>query len=181
MRMTVAGLMTQRPVIVSPDCSAHDAVEILSRRQTSELYVVDPVGRLLGIVPDFELVKAELSGEAHGATVENLMSRNVPVFRPDTDAAEVARLFCDGRFSRFPVVAKGRLVGVITRADVVRLMAVLRRIDAPLTVGENSTIKAPKSLVAATRTRRSKPSVGISVVPKPRRRSAGVVSRKTRG
>lgn len=130
MRLAVTDLMTQRPVIVAPDCSADAAVEILSRYDASEIYVTDPAGRLLGVVPDFELLKAELSGEASDATVESLMCRNIPVFSPESDAAEVARLFRDGRYAQFPVVSQGKLVGVITRSDVVRLMAVLRRIDA---------------------------------------------------
>lgn len=156
MRLTVGDLMTQRPVIVSPDCSADAAVEVLSRREASELYVTDKSGRLLGVVPDFELLKAELSGEASDATVEQLMSRSIPVFSPDSDAAEVARLFRDGRYSQFPVVSKGRLVGVITRGDVVRLMAVLRRIDSPLT-RPIEKVRKPKILATKPRTIRATP------------------------
>jgi len=180
MRMTVADLMTQRPVIVSPDCSADEAVEILSRRQSTELYVTDASGRLLGVVPDFELVKAELSGEARGATVEQLMSRNVPVFSPESDAAEVARLFRDGRFSRLPVVSGGKLVGVITRSDVVRLMAVLRRIDSPTRSVTKEKIKSPRILAASTRTRRAFPA-GAQSATKPRRRLPRAASRNHRG
>jgi CBS domain-containing protein len=63
MRLTVADLMTQRPVMVSPQCSADTALEVISRHGVSEIYVADKQGRLLGVVPDFELLKAELSGE----------------------------------------------------------------------------------------------------------------------
>lgn len=167
MRLTVADLMTQRPVIVPPECSADSAVEILSRHEVTELYVTDKFGRLMGVVPDFELLKAELSGEASDATVEQLMSRNLPVFTPQSDAAEVAKLFRDGRYSQFPVVAGGRLVGVITRRDVVRLMAVLRRIDSP-TLRPTERVKAPK-MAARPRT---KVAAVATTTPKRRTRQA---------
>jgi len=129
MRLNVADLMSEQPVTVPPECSADAAVELLSRHNVTELYVTDERGRLLGVLPDYELLKAELNGEARQACAEQLMSRHLPVFSPLTDAAEVARLFRDGRYCQFPVVSRGRLVGIITRADVVRFMAVLRRID----------------------------------------------------
>jgi CBS domain-containing protein len=170
MRLTVADLMTKRPVVVSPHCSADTALEVIARHGVSELYVADKQGRLLGVVPDFELLKAELSGEAADASVEQLMSRSIPVFAPESDAAEVARLFRDGRYSQFPVVAAGRLVGVITRHDVVRLMAVLRRIDSPVTTRSGNKMKAPNILTAKNRTRLSKPTVAATPVKKRTRR-----------
>jgi CBS domain-containing protein len=177
MRLTVADLMTQRPVIVSPDCSADEALEILSRHEASELYVTDKLGRLLGVVPDYELVKAELSGEARDACVEQLMCRSVPVFNPQSDAAEVARLFRDARFGQFPVVAGGRLVGLITRSDVVRLMAVLRRIDTPSTPRVSETVKRPKIASTGTRTRRARTTTASSSSSSRRTRSTARTSR----
>ena len=177
MRLTVADLMTQRPVIVPPECSADAALDILSRHETSELYVADKLGRLLGVVPDYELLKAELSGEARDANVEQLMSRNIPVFSPESDAAEVARLFRDGRFGQFPVVSGGRLVGVITRGDVVRLMAVLRRIDGPVTPRTTQKVKPPKLLATQTRNKRTKPTAPSTG---PQRRPRRVATRAAR-
>jgi CBS domain-containing protein len=145
MRMTVADLMSETPVTVGPDCSADEALDTLFEYEAPELYVVDASGRLLGVVPDYEMLKTQLSGEAREARVESLMSRAVPVFKPDTDAAEVARFFRDSRYSRIPVVRAGKLVGIVTRSDILRLMAVLRRIDAP--VGKTpSAPKRPKML-----------------------------------
>lgn len=177
MRLTVADLMTKRPVMVSPQCSVDTALEVISRHGVSEIYVADKQGRLLGVVPDFELLKAELSGEAADATVEQLMSRSIPVFAPLSDAAEVARLFRDGRYRQFPVVSAGRLVGVITRQDVMRLMAVLRRIDSPATTRDANRMKAPKILSAKNRTRLSKPAMPAAEPAKKRTRRVTVRSR----
>ncbi len=154
MRMTVGDLMTKNLVRVSPQCSADDALDILSRHEATELYVTDSLGRLLGVLPDYEIIKVQLSGESDGATVEQFMSRGVPVFKPETDAAEVARLFRDAQFNRFPVVSGGRLVGVIGRDDIVRLMAVLRKMKSP-TKATTPAVKPPKLVSPRIRTKRA--------------------------
>ena len=179
MRMTVGDLMSQCLVRVSPECSADEALNILDRHEATELYVTDKLGRLLGVLPDYEVIKTQLSGEARDATVEQLMSRGVPVFKPESDAAEVARLFRDARFGRFPVVNAGRLVGVITRGDIVRLMAVLRRIDSPAKTAAAPRVKAPKLVSPRVRTKRGRP-VAKSVTRRPTRRTAATTARISR-
>lgn len=171
MRMTVADLMSQRLVRVSPECSADEALNLLDRHEASELYVTDRQGRLLGVLPDYEIIKTQLSGEAREATVEQLMSRGTPVFKPDADAAEVARLFRDARYARFPVVQSGRLVGVITRADVLRLMAVLRRMESPAKPAAPPKVKAPKLVSPRVRSKRGLP-VAKSTARRPVGRSS---------
>jgi Mg/Co/Ni transporter MgtE len=157
--MTVADLMCETPVTVRPECTADEALEAFFEFETPELYIVDKAGRLLGVLPDYELLKAELSGEASDTCVEQLMSRSIPVVSLDADAAQVARSFRSCQCTRIPVVKAGRLVGVVTRHDVLRLMAVLRRID-PEAARIPSAPKRPKNFVqskpATTRTARAK-------------------------
>ena len=62
MRMTVGDLMTKNLVRVSTRCSADDALDILSRHEATELYVTDSLGRLLGVLPDYEIIKVQLRG-----------------------------------------------------------------------------------------------------------------------
>lgn len=146
MRMTVADLMCEMPVTLGPESTADQALEAFFEFETTEIYIVDKSGRLLGILPDYELLKAQLSGEAAGARVEDLMSRNVPCVKLDSDASEVVRAFRDSQCGRMPVIKSGRLVGVVTRNDVLRLMAVLRRIDPETT---SKAPRAPKLLIAS--------------------------------
>ena len=180
MRMTVSDLMCETPVTISARSSCDQALEAFFEYETPELYVVDAAGRFLGVLPDYELIKAQLSGEAQNACVEQLMSSSIRCFTPGTDAADVARLFRDSSCSRVPVVKSGRLVGVVTRSDVLRLMAVLRRIDPPV-VTKTEGPKRPKMMdrpkTAATRTSRAK-----SVSPKPAtsRSRAKVANRSSR-
>ena len=159
MRMTVADLMCEMPVTVGPECTTDEALEAFYEHETPELYVVDETGCFLGVLPDYELLKAQLSGESKGACVAQLMSTSVPVCKSTSDAASVARAFRDSQCHRMPVVSAGRLIGVVTRADVLRLMAVLRRIDMQTTQTKGEP-KRPKHLDAvkagATRTARAK-------------------------
>ena len=178
MRMTVADLMSEMPVTVGPTCTADEALDAFFEYETPELYVVDSSRRLLGVLPDYELLKVELSGEAGGARVDQLMTRAIPVVSMDSDAAEVARLFKECHCSRIPVTKAGRLMGLVTRADVLRLMAVFRRIDAQHTEAP-AKVKKPKHLSSAkstaTRTTRGK-SVNLKATKKlnskPSRRSS---------
>lgn len=180
MRMTVGDLMSPCFVRVSPECSADEALNILDRHEATELYVTDKLGRLLGVLPDYEVVKTQLSGEAREATVEQLMSRGIPVFKPESDAAEVARLFRDARFGRLPVVSAGRLVGVITRGDIVRLMAVLRRIDSPVKTAAAPRVKAPKLISPRIRTKRGRPVAKTSTRRLTRRTAVTATRTSTR-
>ena len=159
MRMTVADLMCETPVTIVSGSTSDEALETFFEYETPELYVVNSSGRLLGVLPDYEMLKTQLSGEAREACVDQLMSRTVPTLSPNSDAAEVARMFWDSGCSRIPVVKSGRLVGVVTRGDVLRLMAVLRRIDTPVNRAVADP-KRPKHLglakPASTRTTRAK-------------------------
>jgi CBS domain-containing protein len=181
MRMTVADLMCEAPVTVGPECTTAEALDAFFEYETPELYVVDNSGRLLGVLPDYELLKAQLSGEAGGARVEQLMSRSVPVVTPDADAALVAGSFRVSQCGRIPVVKAGRLVGIVTRQDVLRLMAVLRRIDPKVSQMPPSP-KRPKNFIPSkpvtTRTARAKSTTPKTTASrsrsKPATRRAGV-------
>lgn len=163
MRMTVADLMCEKPITVKPQTTIDEALDAFYEFETSELYVVDHSGRFLGILPDYELLKAELSGEAQGACVEQFMSRSVPVVTADTDAAVVARAFRDSQCSRLPVVKGNRLIGLVTRADLMRVMAVLRRIDIP---GQNEPTGPKRPAMFATSTTGARKSRAKSVTAK---------------
>ena len=69
---------------------------------------------MLGIVSELDVLSRP------GATARDIMSRQVISVTAETDAAEVARLFASRRIRRVPVLADGRLVGIVSRADLIR-------------------------------------------------------------
>jgi CBS domain-containing protein len=75
---------------------------------------VDGAGRVLGMVSELDLISR------HGATAADIMTSQVTSVGEDTDLEDVARLFVGQRLRRVPVLADGRLVGIVSRSDVLR-------------------------------------------------------------
>jgi CBS domain-containing protein len=146
--MRVNDLMTRNVVTVTPDTSLRDAAALLVEHKISGVPVVTEGGEVAGVVseadilvkaggttsrnrllgwlldPDLgleEKIKAETVGEAMSAPAI-LVSPTRPVF-------EAARLMVAESVNRLPVVEDGRLVGILTRADIVRAFT---RTDAEL-------------------------------------------------
>ncbi len=123
MQITVRDLMSQKPVTVDQDAQLDDALATLIREEASEVYVTDVAGKLVGVVADYELLKATLIGEPGDLSVTDLMCRQMMTFEPDADLDTAAGTFRDGRYRRVVVVDDGRPVGQISRGDILRSLA----------------------------------------------------------
>jgi acetoin utilization protein AcuB len=117
---TLAELCTDPPAAIRPDARLDAALELLVARETTELYVVDDDGRLLGVVPDYELLKVRLSGDWAELAVGQLASPALLCFAAQTPFGEALRAFREGRHSRAAVVDGGRLIGQVTRTSLLR-------------------------------------------------------------
>jgi len=106
------------------------AEHLMKQGRLRHLPVVDGEEHLVGLVTHRRILSAWVSHghpdrELHGAVaaqvpVEMLMERNVLTVSPDTSAALAAALIESSRFGCLPVVAHGKLVGIVTEADFVR-------------------------------------------------------------
>ena len=115
--VTAADVMTPHPLTFSPDTSAHEAAQILSEHRISGAPVVDANGGIVGIVSEYDLIART------GTTVREVMTRDV-ITVPDTATVDRVRaILVTQRLKRVPVTAEGRLVGLISRADMVRELA----------------------------------------------------------
>ncbi len=137
-QLTVRDLMTERPRTVSPDTSLRSAVLDMRRAGVGGLPVVDAGNRVLGMLSERELLRDLLShylpraggGAPYGApampatrrTVRDVMTRQVLCVAPDQPLAEVAALLLNKDVDRVPVVQEDRLVGFLTRGDIVRTL-----------------------------------------------------------
>jgi CBS domain-containing protein len=136
--MRIKDVMTSPVMTVTPTTRIKQVAGMLVRHGFNAVPVVDN-GELVGIVSEADLVRLESSPDprAHalrwpppvGSTphlVGEVMTREVLALPPDADAADAARLMLDHGVKSIPVVLGGRVVGIVTRRD---LLAVLARTD----------------------------------------------------
>jgi CBS domain-containing protein len=114
--MSHTGLVT---VEATTPCSR--AVELLLAHRFSALPVTEPDGTVVGIVSEADLLHDPLDGTrgARPRTVGAAMTRDPTVLHPGTSLAQARALVVDRGFRTLPVVTDGRLVGVLSRSDLV--------------------------------------------------------------
>lgn len=117
--------MTTDLVTFRPEQRIHDAIARLLERGISGAPVVDDAGRLVGVLSNKDCLRLAFEASYHqdwGGLVSDAMSSPVETVAPDQDIVQVADLFLHGSYRRYPVVEDGRLVGLVTRADVLRAL-----------------------------------------------------------
>jgi CBS-domain-containing membrane protein len=142
--MNVESVMTRSVIAVGPRASIEQAARLMVEHRISGLPVVDDTGVPVGMVSEGDLIvrqrpRPELRWwqlffsdperlareyqKAIGTTVEEVMTRPVVCVRPDSSVEAAAALLHEHRVRRLPVVAEGVLVGIVSRADLVKALA----------------------------------------------------------
>jgi CBS domain-containing protein len=140
-RWKVADVMTTEVVSVGDEASFLEIVELLQGQDVSGVPVVDPTGRVVGVVSEADLLpKMEYAGTAKGrplfesrrhhavrgkATAElvhDVMTAPAVTVQPSASIVEAARMMDSAAVKRLPVVDEfGRLIGIVTRHDLLRV------------------------------------------------------------
>jgi CBS domain-containing protein len=151
MAETVRDIMDPNPATVAPDTPVEEVVRLMREHELPGVPVVDDDGRCVGIVTEADLVLPDDQGDLHiphyvnlfGGTVfleplsrfehrlrkafasdaADMMTRRPDTVGPDTTVRDAARLIHESGHNRLPVVEDGRLVGVVTRVDVLGALA----------------------------------------------------------
>jgi CBS domain-containing protein len=146
MAKKVAEIMERDPVSVSPDADVETVVRLLREHELPGVPVVNDGGRCVGIVTENDLILREEDADLHlphhldimggvifvesmkhfeqriqkafASKVSDMMTADPITITPDADVEEAARLIAQHKHNRLPVVEHGRLVGVVTRLDV---------------------------------------------------------------
>jgi CBS domain-containing protein len=131
-QLLVRDIMTERPRSIAPEMSARDAAREMVRWRLGALPVVDAEERVIGMLAEKDLLRHLMSsylvdsGTGKGTplpaprAVRDVMTRQVLCVSPEQPLAEVAALMTNKDVDRVPVVREGRLVGFLTRGDIVR-------------------------------------------------------------
>jgi CBS domain-containing protein len=135
-RMLVRDAMTRSVVTVSPEATLKVAAGLLAERAITSMPVVDDAGRLVGVVSEADVVRESLVVDHHAhrlvvpvsqgpaaSCVAEVMTAMPITVRPDTDLAEAAEVMTESTVKSLPVVDDARLVGMVSRTDVVRMLA----------------------------------------------------------
>ena len=152
--MKASDVMRTNPLVATAEMPIEEAVRLMLTHRISGLPVVDATGAVVGILSEGDLVRrvepgtearvpawvgwlagggraAAAYAASHARKVGEVMTVPVVSVTPDTDLAEVAAIMESRRIKRLPVLREGRLVGILTRLDLIRaLEQLLPRVDS---------------------------------------------------
>ena len=115
--MQARDIMTHEVITITPEVSVQDAARVLADYRISGMPVVDGGERMVGIVTEADIISKE------GETVRDIMTQRVVSVQEQTPVDEIALLLTSNRYKRVPVLRGERIVGVVSRADIVRMIA----------------------------------------------------------
>jgi CBS domain-containing protein len=124
----VKDYMSRTLVKFKPETSVLDAVHTLVEHRIAGAPVVDDAGNLVGMLSELDCLKVAMQAGYHGSyggPVSEYMSHNVETVNGEMSIVDLAQKFLDTRFRRFPVTDNNRLIGQISRRDVLRALQVL--------------------------------------------------------
>lgn len=171
--MHARDIMTREVVTVKPQTPVREAAKLMVNHRISGLPVVDASHRLVGIVTDGDLYRraelgterqrggwlktfglggkyAESYVEAHGRTIQDVMTTDVIAVTPSTPLRQIADVFEKKRIHRVPVVADSQVVGIVSRANLVQALAAI----SPRAADRDSNDQHIRDLVIAAYRRR---------------------------
>jgi CBS domain-containing protein len=109
--------MTTKVIMAKEDQTRQQAARLLSQHRISGLPVVNDENAVVGVVTEHDVIGRE------GETVGGIMTRSVISVAPDTDVEEVSHILVHGHIKRVLVLDQGKLIGIVSRADLVRVIA----------------------------------------------------------
>lgn len=125
--MNARDIMTQDVITVDPTITVKQLANILIKKQVSGAPVAGKNGKILGMVSEADLITKR------GRDVRSIMSKKVISVREDTSLEEIAQLMTTHNIKRMPVMRDDKIVGIVSRADLVSTMA----------FGENLALHTP--------------------------------------
>ena len=134
MSTTVGSVMTKSPVSVKPSDSLLSATRTLKEKGFKHLPVLDGSGKLVGVVTDRDLKRASASDattlEVHEllylldkVKIEQVMTRKALSVPPTETVQGAAKLMVERKIGCLPVVENGKLTGIVTKDDLLRVLS----------------------------------------------------------
>jgi CBS domain-containing protein len=115
---TVGEVMTKRVNTVRPTNTIGETIAFLTQHHIGGAPVVDDWGILVGMISELVLIDVAFDAEVKDAPVSKYMTSDVYTLGPEAPLSNAARLFALFKFRRIPVVEDGKLVGILSRRDL---------------------------------------------------------------
>jgi CBS domain-containing protein len=125
-RIPVVEIMTVKPVTITGEATAAEASKVMREKDIGSLVVVDRSSPT-GIVTERDVVTkvAALDLQPSRVLVKDIMTSPVVAVHPHEEVAEAAKLMSQRKIRRLPVVEEGKLVGIVTENDIIRIWPTL--------------------------------------------------------
>jgi CBS domain-containing protein len=159
--MNAKDVMTPSVLSVTPDASISAAARLMLQNKISGLPVIDGSGKLVGVVTEGDFLRrteietqrrrarwieffigpGRLADEyvrSSGRSVSDVMTRDVHTVGPDASLEQIVRLMEHNRIKRVPVVEGGKVVGIVTRANLLHALAGIADEIAPSSAGDGA-------------------------------------------
>jgi len=127
--MRARDVMTSPVITLRPNAPVHAAAALLCSHGFTSAPVVDPAGALVGIASEADLMRGRIVRDGSvvppepDSTVREVMTTAPAAMRPEDDLADVVARMLDARTRSVPIVEDGKLMGIVTRRDVLRVVA----------------------------------------------------------
>jgi CBS domain-containing protein len=136
--ITAKQLMNTSVITIGPDEDIYEAMRMMALNNVTGLPVIDEDGTLLGIITEKDILVLlchtleEAVLDHPVGTVGQFMTRRVVGFGPTDNLADIAQCLSINDFRRVPILDHGKLVGIISRKDVIRYIHELQQQDEVL-------------------------------------------------
>lgn len=162
--MRAADVMVRNVITIGPDGTVGEVADLLLTHRISALPVVDADGKVVGLISEGDLLRRSEIGterqrthwlewirsqrtlaidfvKSHSRRVSDIMTRHIISVRSDTPLGEIAAILEENSIKRVLVIDNGKLVGILTRANLVQALAAVYKKVEPRTT-DDSAIRA---------------------------------------
>ncbi len=113
-------IMSKDVITVHPDTPISSVIDLLSAHDITGIPVVDAEGHLVGIITEKDVMELPLGSEEIPGRAEDYMTRDVVSFDEDDDVIAICECLVNHDFRRVPILSQGKLVGIISRRDLIK-------------------------------------------------------------
>ena len=119
-------IMTRHVVFIDPDEPVEHAIDLMLRYGVSGLPVVNSCEQLLGVITEYDILDIINDPQTERKMVYHFMTRDPDTIDVDSSIYELGRLFHGRSIRRYPVTDNGKLVGIISRRELIRFVRDVR-------------------------------------------------------